>query len=171
MPLRNMWSLQPGEVLVAEEILNKIPGTAVYFPVRDVGVDLLVAKSKQHCGVQVKESRYYSTKKWHNSWHQVSEKNLYPQASSKRTVPDFFVFLTYMPDYGKTKLSAFKELYIVLPIRELIARVGAKRQSGEVYSFCFSFDGQRVSDIREEYEGSDYTPFLDNWKLIEQALS
>ena len=42
MPVRNLWSLEPGECLVAEEILNRLKNVEVYFPIRDVGVDLLV---------------------------------------------------------------------------------------------------------------------------------
>lgn len=39
MPVRNIWSLEPGECIVAEEIIKKL-GCEVYFPVRDVGLDL-----------------------------------------------------------------------------------------------------------------------------------
>jgi len=55
-----MWSLQPGECLTAEK-LAKIG--KVFFPLRDVGVDLLVVKGDKHIGLQVKESRYYHLRK------------------------------------------------------------------------------------------------------------
>ena len=64
LPVRNLWSLEPGECIVAEEILNKIKDVEVFFPLRDVGVDLLVVKGKRHVGIQVKESRYYFSKTW-----------------------------------------------------------------------------------------------------------
>lgn len=64
MPIRNMWSLEPGECLTAEK-LAKIG--EVFFPLRDVGVDLLVVKGGKHVRLQVKESRYYRSikmEKW-----------------------------------------------------------------------------------------------------------
>ena len=67
MPLRNLWSLNPGELRVAEQLQGKIPGCAVYFPVRDVGLDLLLIIGDHHYGIQVKESRYYEGKDWHNN--------------------------------------------------------------------------------------------------------
>ena len=93
MPLRNMWSLHPGEVLVAEKIIEKIPGCQVYFPLRDTGIDLLVVRDKLHCSVQVKESKYHRTKNWHNSWHQVRSASLKPGPLSKKQVPEFLRIL------------------------------------------------------------------------------
>ena len=63
MPVRNIWSLEPGECIVAEEIMDKLK-CEVYFPVRDVGLDLLVVKGDKHAGIQVKESRYYMSRRW-----------------------------------------------------------------------------------------------------------
>lgn len=58
VPIRNVWSLEPGECIVAEEIMERLK-CEVYFPVRDVGLDLLIVKGDKHVGIQVKESRYY----------------------------------------------------------------------------------------------------------------
>jgi hypothetical protein len=59
-----MWSLEPGECIVAEEMLHELDDVDVYFPVHDVGVDLLVVRGKKHGGIQVKESRYYKSHAW-----------------------------------------------------------------------------------------------------------
>jgi len=48
MPIRNLWSLECGEVVTAEALLKNVKGCEVYFPVRDVGIDLLVVKGKKH---------------------------------------------------------------------------------------------------------------------------
>lgn len=60
MPIRNIWSLEPAECIVAEELTNRLRGCQVFFPLHDVGVDLLVVKGEKHLSLQVKESRYYS---------------------------------------------------------------------------------------------------------------
>jgi hypothetical protein len=67
--------LEPGECIVAEEIMDKLK-CEVYFPVHDVGLDLLVVKGDKHAGIQVKESRYYMGHRWRSghvghSWHQI----------------------------------------------------------------------------------------------------
>ena len=55
LPVRNIWSLEPGECIVAEEIMKRLK-YEVFFPLRDIGIDLLVVKSNKHVGIQVKES-------------------------------------------------------------------------------------------------------------------
>jgi hypothetical protein len=46
LPVRNLWSLELGECIVAEEILERLKGCEVYFSTHDVGVDLLVARMR-----------------------------------------------------------------------------------------------------------------------------
>jgi len=92
MPVRNIWSLQPGECITAEEIMRKTK-CEVFFPLRDIGVDLLVVKGQRHVGVQVKESRYYSGRTWKSghkghSWHQIRKKRF---LRNKDKV-DFYVY-------------------------------------------------------------------------------
>ena len=50
-----MWSLESGEVVTAEAILENTGDAEVYFPLHNVGVDLPVAKNKKHVAVQVKD--------------------------------------------------------------------------------------------------------------------
>jgi hypothetical protein len=175
MPFRNLWSLNSGEVLAAEAALKNIPGIDVYFPVRDVGVDLLVVRGKRHCAIQVKESRHYQEKKWQGSWHQVSDANVNPPPGSKKKAPDFFVFVTYEPDCSGGKRPGFKPRYIIVPISELRRRLGSKRASKGKYSYDFSIDGSDVYDVREEYAkdatpATTYSAFLDAWPLIEKCV-
>ena len=169
MPIRNLWSFNPGELRVVEQLQEKLPGCAVYFPVRDVGIDLLVTRGDCHCSIQVKESRYYVGKRWHNSWHQVSKKNLSPDSASRIVRPDVFVFLTHVPNVGQTGKFRFKEEYLIVPIDELLARTSSKKLSKGVYSFLFSFDGKRVVETRDEPE-ADYTQFMNNWAAIDKGM-
>ena len=36
LPVRNLWSLEPGECIVAEELLSKLRDVEVFFPGHDV---------------------------------------------------------------------------------------------------------------------------------------
>ena len=105
MPVRNVWSLEPGECIVAEQIMERLK-CDVYFPMRDVGVDLLVIKNDKHVGIQVKESRYYIGRTWKSghvghSWHQVKKAKFL----KNRGIVDFYIFLTYLPIVREHKIT------------------------------------------------------------------
>jgi hypothetical protein len=166
LPIRNIWSLETGEAVTAEALLENVEGCEVYFPVRDVGVDLLVANGPRHVGVQVKESRYYQgpNEAVGHSWHQLNARNLEGLAA------DFYVFLTYVPRYGERSVRTFESRFVVVPFSDLKELVSGKSGGKKgVYSFYLSFEGDRVTETRE---GSiDYTMYLENWGLIKEAIS
>ncbi len=165
MPIRNIWSLETGEAVTAEALLKNVEGCGVYFPVRDVGVDLLAVRGSRHVGIQVKESRYYAGRKGAagHSWHQLSAKSL------RRAGADFYVFLTYLPRFGERRLRTFENRFVIVPARELEGLVGGKSAGKKgVYSFYFSFEGERVADVRDEI--TDYSECLNRWNLIRKAL-
>jgi len=179
MPVRNVWSFEPGECIVAEAILEKLgkSGCEVYFPVHDVGVDLLVVKEGKHVGIQVKESRYYVSRVWRSghrghSWHQIKKEKFF---KGKRKV-DFHIFLTYLPIVDEHKVSRFESKFLVVPSSELEKRMGLKNAGKrQIYSFCFHFGegivwDERVTVSTLESPLTDYSEFLDAWHLIEKAL-
>jgi len=51
--------LEPSECIVVEELLNSLKDVKVFFPVPNVGVDLLVVKGQKHVSIEAKESSYY----------------------------------------------------------------------------------------------------------------
>lgn len=175
MPIRNIWSLHPGECITAEEIVKKT-GLEVFFPLHDVGVDLLVVKGQKHVGIQVKESRYYYTHKWRSghvghSWHRINKKKF---LKSKSKV-NFYIFLTYLPVLGKHKISSFQNKFLIVPTEELEKRMTVKDPGKrEVFSFCFHFEEDGVWDERVtttlDNELTNYTQFLDAWHMIKQTL-
>ena len=166
MPIRNIWSLRPGEVLVAEEIMKRIPDVAVYFPVRDVGIDLLAEKGGRYITIQVKESRYYVWGEgyYENAWHQVSEKRV--------DTADLFVFLTHVLKSEGRERPRLEPLYLIVPKETLRRRVDAKKLSGGRYHFQFSFGTSEVLDVRGDCQGdlTEYQEFLGNWERISKAL-
>ncbi|MBS7631806.1 hypothetical protein KEJ47_09635 [Candidatus Bathyarchaeota archaeon] len=167
MPIRNLWSLEPGECIVAEELLKR--GFEVYFPVHDVGVDLLIVKEEKHFGIQVKESRYYYSRRWRSghvghSWHQIKKEKLLKSRA------DFRVFLTYIPAEAEHKTSRFENKFLVVPSAELRRRISVKDPGeAQTYSFCFHFEDNRVWDerIAVPHNGlTTYDQFIDAWSLI-----
>jgi len=172
MSIRNIWSLQPGECFLAEELAKR--GFEVYFPLHDIGIDLLVVKGGRHVGIQVKESRYYNSRRWKSghvghSWHQIQMKKLL------KSRVDFYIFLTYLAVHGEHKVSRFQNRFLIVPRSDLEKRVVVKDAGKkDVFSFCFHFEGNRVWDERVkislEDKRTDYSQFLEAWNLIEQAL-
>lgn len=176
MPIRNMWSLEPDECIVAEEVLLKIKPSEVYFPVHDKGIDLLVALGTRHAGIQVKGSRYYKAntrgaiphQRWH-SWHQVDARKLL------RAGPDFYVFVTYLPIEGRNGGESFQTKFLVVPTGTLRENVRQKKGGKKgVYSFYFRFEEGEIVDIREKSfrtAENDYTEFLNSWDRVRQYLT
>jgi len=160
MPIRNLWSLECGEVLTAETLLENISDVEVYFQLHDTGIGLLVVKGKKHISIQVKESRYFSLRGGH-SWHQIHKRKF---VRDKGKV-DFYIFLTYLPKFGEHKLASFENKFIIIPTKKL-DKIIEKKPSGkkEIYSFYFNFEGKKITEIRDA--PTDYSEFLNRWDLI-----
>lgn len=176
LPVRNLWSLEPGECIVAEEILNKIKDVEVFFPLRDVGVDLLVVKGKKHIGIQVEESRYYSSITWKSGHvgHSLQQLKKVKFDRSKGKV-DFYVFLTYLPIQGEHKVSSFGYKFLIVPSSEVEKRMTVKDAGKRsIYSFCFHFQDKNVWDERVtvtlDNPLTDYSQFLNAWDSVRKAL-
>lgn len=170
MPIRNMWSLECGEVVTAEavekNILKKVEGTEIYFPLHDTGVDLLVVNGKKHVSIQVKESRIHEHKKMRettkNSWYRIHEWKF----KRDRQKVDFYIFLTYLQTIGKHKFEAFEKKFIVIPTSVLETRLKGKSTGVTgIFNFKFIFQGEKVIE-----NNVDYSMFLDKWDLIIDAL-
>jgi len=173
MPIKNFWSLEPAECIVAEELARRFKNCQVFFPLHDIGIDLLLTKGKKHLGIQVKESRYYSIKGKilrEHSWHQVHQRKF---ERGLETV-GFYVFVTYLPKYGEHRFTSFEKKFLIVPTNELAKRVIVKKPGkAGIYSFYFHFDQSNIIDQREktkETELMDYSEFIDAWHLIENAF-
>jgi hypothetical protein len=167
MPIRNMWSLECGEVLTAEAVIENVKGVEVYFPLHDIGTDLLLMMGCNHISIQVKESRYFTSRvlkgtKGH-SWHQIHKLKL------EKEKVDFYVFLTYLPRFGEYKMSSFENKFLIVPATDL-KEFAESKNSGKtgIYSFYFNFEGKRVVDKRDGV--TDYSKYFEAWNLVGAAL-
>ena len=128
MPIRNLWSLECGEVLTAEAILDNVKDSEVYFPLHDIGVDLLIVKGKKHVSIQVKESRYYTKLRkgtLGHGWHDVDAKKILRDVDKV----DFYIFLTYLPTYGEHRLRSFENKFVIVPTTEILERIKVKENA------------------------------------------
>ena len=179
MAVKNFWSFNPGETLVAEELLVQLRDKIeLYFPIKDTGIDIvaITRKAKKVVTFQVKESRYYDKGKGF-AWHQEHKKTF---LRNKHRV-DFYVFVIYYPGYlaGTKKKDKFVIHYIVVPGDEIQERIKYKKfnKAGK-YSFYFKIDGDKVFDVREpaserEKKSSafDYSEFLNAWGKVREIAT
>ena len=78
--MKNIWSLQVGEVIVAEEIRKRLPKNyQVFIPLnnqlRDIDLILSNLHKKKYVTIQVKESREYKLGEA-NEWFTISRDKL-----------------------------------------------------------------------------------------------
>lgn len=167
MPIRNMWSLECGEVLTAEAILQHVQDSEIFFPLHDIGTDLLVVSGRHHVSIQVKESRYFTVRMLRgsigHSWHQINREKL------EKEKVDFYAFLTYLPQNGEHKLAFFENRFLIVPTADL-KKFAKEKNAGKkgIYSFYFHFDGNSVFDKRDGL--TDYSKYLESWNSIKESL-
>ena len=153
--MNNFYSLNPAEFFVAEEIQKRRPELQVFFPLKDVGADLLLVDPKRErpIYIQVKESRFYS--KFGTSWHQLK--------AGKENEADVFVFVTYLPSARRAKMTFVKD-YMVIPKNRLIQLCAKKKRMRDRFSFYFAPENGKVFEVRDER--IDVSEFHDAWNLI-----
>lgn len=152
--MKNFYSLNAGEFFVAQELLRVRKDISLYFPLKDVGVDLLAIKNNGNkpVRIQVKESRTYIND---NSWHQIRE--------NKIQDADIFVFISYV-QANKNQRSGFDKDYVVIPQADLKQICSKKKCSKGKYSFYFYSKKGQLLDFRDEE--CDLTRFQSAWNLI-----
>ena len=180
MPIKAYYSLEPGKVVVAEEIASRYPSLQVFFPQEDKGVDLIVLGDMSRAArypltIQVKESRYYGDSPKVHSWHQVHKSKLEDLIEEM----DFFVFMTYV-DLPKGNKMGFRKEFIIVSAQDLAEICRTKKSSKDIYSFYFSFqydsNWTKVLDVRDMKENwqwdkaPSYSNYYDNWDQIVDTL-
>lgn len=138
---------------MAQELAKRRPDLKLYFPIKDVGVDLLaVGKNNVPISIQVKESRVYPTG---HSWHEIKRKKIKDA--------DIFVFISYVPQDGGAK-TIFVRDFAVIPRSDLGRLCAQKKTSNGKYIYYFKQEGRRLLDIRDGRR--DVSKFKSAWRLI-----
>lgn len=153
--MNNFYALNPAEFFVAEEIQKRRPELQVFFPLKDVGADLLLVDPKRDrpIYIQVKESRFYP--KQGCSWHQLK--------AGKEKEADVFVFVTYIPSARGARM-AFEKDYMIIPRERLAQLCAQKARMRDRYSFYFAPENGKVFEVRDQR--IDVSEFHEAWHLI-----
>lgn len=167
--MKNLWSLQVGEMIVAEEIAKRLPKTyQVFIPLNNQlkDTDLVIAdlKTKAFKTIQVKESREYELGKA-NGWFTVSEDKL----KKSNGEVDFYIFLLYTAKPTKTKFENHTE-FIIVPSSVLIEKSKEKKAVKSRLHFYFHIEGKTVVEVRESRKNPiDYSKYLNNFEQLKQV--
>ena len=182
MSIRNFWSLTPGEAVVAWEAQNK--GFHVFFPVKDIGIDLILIKkdeiedkNRKPITIQVKGSRFWEWKYGsggYGGWFKFSYKKLI----NKKDLIDYYVFVLFHAELKKGS-ERFKREFFIIPTRDLISRLSKYHKGGDMvnmYLGIINYKGEtKAVDLRGVSKKTfhrdmsdpnrDYTRYWNNWKI------
>lgn len=191
MAVRNMWSLRPGEVNVAREIRDRLKEFEVFFPIKDVSVDLIAVKNlsspenRRVVTIQVKESGEYYTKGderlgYRRGWYTLDAKKFHEHMNRV----DFYIFVLYRQVSHKRR-TRYKTDFVIVPTNELARRIEHKKKgkNGKYHlylSFKVGGKDDRIIDTRgitlknqeieEKRPFRDYSKYLNNWNLLREAV-
>jgi len=170
--IKNFWSLQVDEAIVAEEIKYRLGNDyEIFFPINSQlkDIDLIVynLKKRKSKAIQVKSSRTYD---WgideQRSWHQVKENSI---LKPKNKV-DFFIFIWHIIKKTRKKQS-MEHAYLVIPIDDLKKKIKDKKTTKDkTYHFAFWTNlKDKANDARNpKYYEIDFSEFLDNFELLKK---
>lgn len=163
--MKNVWSLQIGEAIVAEEVMKHLPtGYQVFIPLNNQlkDIDLIISnlKNKTFKTIQVKESREYNIGQA-NGWYTISENKL----KNLSNCVDFYVFLLYTAKPTKTKFENHCE-FIVVPSNVLKEKSKDKKPVKERLHYYFQIKNGTVIEVRESKHPVDYSKYLGNFDQL-----
>ncbi len=179
MGLKNVWSLNVDELLVADKFKNKLSKKdfEILFPLnsqmKDVDLVLLNLKNNKIKSIQVKGSRTYEPRKTEvqrygeggAAWFRIHENSIFDTTNKV----DYYIFVLHSLVNGEIK-KEIKVDYLIMPIKDFIGYCKAKIcRKGGYYHFIIWIDpkSKRSFDFRENknnpYELSKY---INNWDVF-----
>ena len=180
MTIKNIWSLNVDEAIVAEKIKKELGNDyEVFFPINSQlkDIDLLVQNPKtgKSKSVQVKGSRTYLPQNseinfvgWgdiRTSWNQVKESSIF----SPTNKIDFFIFVRHQEELT-TKKRRIIQNYLIIPINDFrkITKNKKKMRKGHTYHYIFVVKNNKAVDISGSKSGKpiDFSKYLNNFSLL-----
>jgi len=181
MGIKNIWSLNIDEALVADKIKSKLnkKNYEVFFPtnaqLKDIDLAVLNLKNAKCTTIQVKGSRTYDPTKSERekygrgsaTWFTLTKKSIF--SPSNKT--DFFIFVLHSTVDGLTK-KEIRINYLVVPAANFKKLVSKKKTGkGDRYHFFIWIDakGKRAFDFHnKERKILLLSKYLDNWALLQK---
>jgi len=196
--IKNFWSLNVDEALVANWLKEKLKECEVFFPVnfQFPYVDLIVynSKNKNTTTIQVKSSQIYSEKDKESDQHYWSSGHDFGLSKVDSDKVDFFIFSCYYPIFlknvnNKTGLRNIENYFVVFSTKELEKYIKKyknskiKKQGRIGFSFYIWLPNSRKKGgelceewyIKTQYENDRarqiiLSKALENWKSIKTKL-
>jgi hypothetical protein len=181
MAIRNFWSLNVDEVLVATKLQEKLKnkGYEVFFPLRtqlkDIDLILLNLKNNEARTIQVKGSRSYPPPKrekkhfgdGEGGWIQIRKEKIFENENSV----DYLIFLIHLLEQGKARME-IKPYYLVIPFdefRKILIDHNRKPLKNGTYKFFIWINPKKktATEFAERNNEIDLTKYLDNFGIIE----
>ena len=161
MTLKNIWSLQVGEVITADLIKRNLgKDYEIFIPLnnqlKDYDLVLMNQKTKKVAKIQVKESREYNLGMG-NGWFGVNKKKVFDK------VADFYVFLIYTAEEDGHKMKMNNRVLIV-PADVLLEKSKNKIESKESFDYYFNIQEKKAWEHRNGLV--DYSKYLNNFDLL-----
>lgn len=155
MTYKNIFSFQPSELHVAEEITKLGKEYEVFFPVKDEAVDLIVSMNlsdgkRQVVTIQVKASRMFETgiePGLPRFWIKLNTEKL--ERFAKKV--DFYILVFYKTIYETESTPHFEREYIVIPTRDLIKKSKNKKgwKRGWLNYYFVSYPSGEIIELRD----------------------
>jgi len=171
MTIRNFWSLQIDEAMVADKI-KYVKGLEVFFPVNSQleDIDLIVYNLKKHKAttVQVKSSKSWKSGGYDYSGQRVPITKINPKKVN------YFIFACYFSSVTKNQRK-IEPRYVVIKTSKLLEIIGrTKVIKNGICKFSFNLYRGKIADfwnlkptVNKE-KGVDYTQYLDNFKQLQK---
>lgn len=179
MGVKNFWSLNVGEALVADKIQNKLgKDYTVFFPIKanlkDIDLVLMNLVEGSTKTIQVKSSRAHAPLKHEvrrhgegsSGWIQISKKCI----SESTYKIDYFILVAHSMSYDGSR-KKIDVHYFIIPSSELKSLVSNKKllKSGK-YDFFLWMDkqGERYFDFntKDKLKTIDLKPYLEDWESL-----
>lgn len=163
MTLKNIWSLQVGEVITADLIKKKLgKDYEIFIPLnnqlKDYDLILMNQKTKKIAKIQVKESREYNLG-MADGWIGIKK----DKVMSK--VTDFYIFLVYTAEENEHKIKMTYRMLIV-PSQVLLDKSMHKKAGKRDGAFDYYFKIQKDKAWEDREGHIDYSEYINNFDLL-----
>ena len=187
MTIKNIWSLNVDEAIVAEKIKKELgKDYEVFFPINSQlkDIDLLIQNPKtgKSKAIQVKGSRTWIIRgsrrekladyfkidlesDINSSWFKIKKSSMF----STTNKIDFFIFVTHEPELSRQN-RRIKQNFLIIPLadfRKITKNKKSPPKSGD-YWYYFVVKDKRAVDTRDTKSGKpiDFSKYLNNFALL-----
>jgi len=187
MTIKNIWSLNVDEAIVAEKIKKELDKKhEVFFPINSQlkDIDLLIQNPKtgKSKAIQVKGSRTWIIRgsrrekladyfkidlesDINSSWFKIKKSSIFSTANKI----DFFIFITHEVEIT-TQNRIMKQNYLVIPLNDFrkITKNKKKTPKSGNYWYYFVVKDKKAVDTRDTKSGDpiDFSKYLNNFDLL-----